>query len=98
MQPFGCEKDPLHHQQFQTLKLTLSLLLLSQARPGEQIEVTGIYTHTYDMNLNIKNGFPVFRCEHHAPRPVIGIRVQGLGYKLKRVFQPFFLGHHLPRQ
>uniref|UniRef100_A0A061RCL3 DNA replication licensing factor MCM2 n=1 Tax=Tetraselmis sp. GSL018 TaxID=582737 RepID=A0A061RCL3_9CHLO len=34
--------------------------LIDVARPGEQIQVTGIYTHTYDMSLNVKNGFPVF--------------------------------------
>lgn len=28
--------------------------------PGEEIEVTGIYTHSYDLNLSKKTGFPVF--------------------------------------
>ena len=31
-----------------------------QARPGEEVEVTGVYTNTYDAALNIRQGFPVF--------------------------------------
>ncbi|GMI89842.1 MINICHROMOSOME MAINTENANCE 2 [Hibiscus trionum] len=34
--------------------------LIDCARPGEEIEVTGIYTNNFDMSLNTKNGFPVF--------------------------------------
>eukprot|EP00250_Pteridium_aquilinum_P033332 c5464_g1_i1 orf=283-3030(-) len=34
--------------------------LIDIARPGEEIEVTGIYTNNFDMALNTKNGFPVF--------------------------------------
>ncbi|GAQ88362.1 DNA replication licensing factor MCM2 component [Klebsormidium nitens] len=34
--------------------------LIDQARPGEEIEVTGIYTNNFDAALNTKNGFPVF--------------------------------------
>ena len=34
--------------------------LIDIARPGEEIEVTGIYTHNFDASLNVKNGFPVF--------------------------------------
>jgi len=34
--------------------------LIDIARPGETIDVVGVYTHTYDMALNMKNGFPVF--------------------------------------
>ncbi|CAM9551914.1 unnamed protein product, partial [Sphacelaria rigidula] len=34
--------------------------LIDRARPGEEIEVTGIYTHSYDLNLSKKSGFPVF--------------------------------------
>jgi DNA replication licensing factor MCM2 len=30
------------------------------ARPGEEIELTGIYKNTFDVSLNTKNGFPVF--------------------------------------
>lgn len=29
-------------------------------RAGEEIEVTGIYTHSYDLGLSQKSGFPVF--------------------------------------
>lgn len=34
--------------------------LIDCARPGEQVEVTGIYTNNLDTSLNTKNGFPVF--------------------------------------
>ncbi|TPX51574.1 hypothetical protein SeMB42_g01863 [Synchytrium endobioticum] len=34
--------------------------LVDSARPGEEIELTGIYRNSFDMSLNTKNGFPVF--------------------------------------
>ncbi|KAG7885211.1 hypothetical protein KL938_001468 [Ogataea parapolymorpha] len=34
--------------------------LVDVAKPGEEIEVTGIYKNSYDGTLNAKNGFPVF--------------------------------------
>ena len=34
--------------------------LIDAARPGEEIEVTGVYTHAYDAGLNTRQGFPVF--------------------------------------
>ncbi|KAL5378590.1 MCM DNA helicase complex subunit [Paraphaeosphaeria sporulosa] len=34
--------------------------LIDSAKPGEEIEVTGIYRNNYDASLNNKNGFPVF--------------------------------------
>lgn len=34
--------------------------LIDTAKPGEEIEVTGIYRNSYDGQLNNKNGFPVF--------------------------------------
>ncbi|KAK1381643.1 DNA replication licensing factor MCM2 [Heracleum sosnowskyi] len=34
--------------------------LIDCARPGEEIEITGIYTNNFDLSLNTKNGFPVF--------------------------------------
>lgn len=34
--------------------------LIDSAKPGEEIEVTGIYRNNYDAALNNKNGFPVF--------------------------------------
>ncbi|KAM0987900.1 hypothetical protein ACFX13_012146 [Malus domestica] len=34
--------------------------LIDCARPGEEIEVTGIYSNNFDLSLNTKNGFPVF--------------------------------------
>ncbi|EAR88972.2 MCM2/3/5 family protein (macronuclear) [Tetrahymena thermophila SB210] len=30
------------------------------ARPGDEIDVTGIFVHRYDYALNVKHGFPVF--------------------------------------
>ncbi|KAI2601984.1 MCM-domain-containing protein [Hypoxylon sp. NC1633] len=34
--------------------------LIDNAKPGEEIEVTGIYRNNYDAQLNNRNGFPVF--------------------------------------
>lgn len=34
--------------------------LIDIAKPGEEVEVTGIYRNSYDAQLNNKNGFPVF--------------------------------------
>ncbi|GFR50357.1 hypothetical protein Agub_g12567 [Astrephomene gubernaculifera] len=34
--------------------------LIDCARPGEEIEVTGLYVYGYDASLNVKNSFPVF--------------------------------------
>ncbi|CAZ81649.1 unnamed protein product [Tuber melanosporum] len=34
--------------------------LIDTAKPGEEVEVTGIYRNNYDVQLNQKNGFPVF--------------------------------------
>ncbi|OAL01352.1 MCM-domain-containing protein [Phaeosphaeriaceae sp. SRC1lsM3a] len=34
--------------------------LIDSAKPGEEIEVIGIYRNNYDAALNNKNGFPVF--------------------------------------
>jgi len=30
------------------------------ARPGDEVEITGIYTHRFDYGLNVKHGFPIF--------------------------------------
>ena len=34
--------------------------LIDSARPGELVEVTGVYTNQFEASLNTKNGFPVF--------------------------------------
>ncbi|ODQ64307.1 MCM-domain-containing protein [Nadsonia fulvescens var. elongata DSM 6958] len=34
--------------------------LIDIAKPGEEVDVTGIYKNSYDGTLNAKNGFPVF--------------------------------------
>jgi len=34
--------------------------LVDLARPGELIEVTGVYRNSFDSNLNSQHGFPVF--------------------------------------
>jgi DNA replication licensing factor MCM2 len=34
--------------------------LIDTARPGEEVEVTGIYMNTYDVRMNAMQGFPVF--------------------------------------
>ena len=34
--------------------------LIDSAKPGEEVEITGIYQNNYSAELNNKNGFPVF--------------------------------------
>ncbi|KAI9104717.1 MCM2/3/5 family-domain-containing protein [Phlyctochytrium arcticum] len=34
--------------------------LVDYARPGEEVEITGIYRNNFDISLNLRNGFPVF--------------------------------------
>lgn len=34
--------------------------LIDSARPGEEVEVTGVYEHSFDSSLTLKSGFPVF--------------------------------------
>lgn len=34
--------------------------LVDTARPGDEVEITGIYTNKYDYTANVKHGFPVF--------------------------------------
>lgn len=34
--------------------------LIDSCKPGEEVEITGIYRNSYDAQLNNKNGFPVF--------------------------------------
>jgi DNA replication licensing factor MCM2 len=34
--------------------------LIDSCKPGEEVEITGIYRNNYDAQLNNKNGFPVF--------------------------------------
>ena len=41
-------------------EVILQFDLIDIARPGEEIEVTGVYSTTFDSTLNAKSGFPVF--------------------------------------
>ncbi len=34
--------------------------LIDSAKPGEEVEITGVYRNNFDAKLNSKNGFPVF--------------------------------------
>ena len=34
--------------------------LIDSAKPGEEVEISGVYRNNYDAQLNNKNGFPVF--------------------------------------
>ena len=43
-----------------TKEVILTSDLIDIARPGEEIEVSGIYEHKYDGSLTLKSGFPVF--------------------------------------
>jgi len=33
---------------------------IDAARPGDEVEITGIFTNRFEYALNIKHGFPVF--------------------------------------
>lgn len=41
-------------------KIVLLWDLVDSAKPGEEVEITGIYRNQFDASLNSKNGFPVF--------------------------------------
>ncbi|XP_035227387.1 DNA replication licensing factor MCM2-like isoform X2 [Stegodyphus dumicola] len=49
--------------------------LCDTCKPGDEIEITGIYSNTYDGSLNTANGFPVFatviRANHIAKKDKI---------------------------
>lgn len=49
-----------------TKEVLLTDDLIDIARPGEEVEITGIYEHTFDSSLTIKSGFPVFSTFIHA--------------------------------
>jgi DNA replicative helicase MCM subunit Mcm2 (Cdc46/Mcm family) len=40
--------------------VTTLLAVDMQCRPGEEVEITGVYTHNFDASLNTRQGFPVF--------------------------------------
>lgn len=33
---------------------------IDSCKPGDEVEVTGIYVHKFDYMMNIKHGFPIF--------------------------------------
>jgi len=41
-------------------EIILTNSLADFVRPGDEVDVTGIYTSAFDMSNNIRNGFPVF--------------------------------------
>lgn len=43
-----------------TKDVVLCADLIDIARPGEEVEVTGVFTTAFDPGLNIRHGFPVF--------------------------------------
>lgn len=43
-----------------TKEIVLTNDLVDIARPGEEVEITGIFSHSYDYSLTQKSGFPVF--------------------------------------
>jgi DNA replication licensing factor MCM2 len=49
-----------------TKEVLLTDDLIDIARPGEEVEITGIFEHTFDSSLTIKSGFPVFSTFIHA--------------------------------
>lgn len=55
--------------------------LIDSAKPGEEVEITGIYRNNYDASLNNKNGFPVFATILEANH-VVKSHDQLAGFKL----------------
>lgn len=49
-----------------TKEVLLTDDLIDICRPGEEVEITGVYEHTFDSSLTIKSGFPVFSTFIHA--------------------------------
>ena len=49
-----------------TKEILLADDLIDVARPGEEVEVTGVFEHTFDTSLTLKSGFPVFSTFIHA--------------------------------
>ena len=41
-------------------EVTLLNDLVDSARPGDEVEITGIYINRFDYFSNVKHGFPVF--------------------------------------
>ena len=33
---------------------------IDSCKPGDEVEITGIYMHRFDFMMNIKHGFPIF--------------------------------------
>lgn len=33
---------------------------IDSVRPGDEVDITGIFTNRYDYTLNVKHGFPLF--------------------------------------
>lgn len=40
--------------------MILTADLIDVARPGDEVDVVGLYTNNFDMSLNTTHGFPVF--------------------------------------
>ena len=40
--------------------------LVDVARPGDEVEITGVYTSKFDYNMNIQHGFPIFNTHIEA--------------------------------
>ncbi|KFY22244.1 hypothetical protein V493_06728 [Pseudogymnoascus sp. VKM F-4281 (FW-2241)] len=55
--------------------------LIDSAKPGEEIEVTGVYRNNYDAKLNNRNGFPVFATILEANH-VVKLHDQLAGFRL----------------
>jgi DNA replication licensing factor MCM2 len=41
-------------------EILLQADLVDTARPGDEVEITGIYTSKFDYNMNVQHGFPIF--------------------------------------
>jgi DNA replication licensing factor MCM2 len=70
--------------------------LIDVARPGEEIEVTGIYEHAYDSSTTLRSGFPVFNtfitanhiCKKHDEASTTNLSPQDLEQILELAKDP----------
>jgi DNA replication licensing factor MCM2 len=66
--------------------------LCDTCKPGDEIELTGIYSNQYDVSLNTKQGFPVFTtviiANHVLRSEIASAGLLSIFLKLKSVLFP----------
>jgi DNA replication licensing factor MCM2 len=49
-----------------SLEVILTHDIIDKAKPGEEVDIIGVYRNTFDASLNSRHGFPVFTTVLHA--------------------------------